>query len=151
VHGAVVGQLATSAVQGGLTILALHLFDIPGALLFGTIATLLSILPMIGTTPVTLGATLYLLASGRMGAAAGMAITAVLIGLSDNVVRPYVQSTQTRMHPLLTLLSIFGGIELFGAAGVFLGPVIAAIAQWTLETYATLREKQAPRVEIAPT
>lgn len=147
VHGAIVGQLATSAVQGGLTIIALMVFQIPGALLFGVIATLLSILPMVGTTPVTFGAALYLLASGRIGAAIAMAVAAVLIGVSDNVVRPYVQSTQTRMHPLLTLLSIFGGIELFGAAGVFLGPVIAAMALWILDTYAALREKQAQRGE----
>jgi predicted PurR-regulated permease PerM len=145
VHGAIVGQLATSAVQGGLTIIALMIFQVPGALLFGVIATLLSILPMVGTTPVTFGAALYLLASGRIGAAIAMAVAAILIGVSDNVVRPYVQSTQTRMHPLLTLLSIFGGIELFGAAGVFLGPVIAAMALWILDTYAALREKQAQR------
>lgn len=151
VYGAIVGQLATSAVQGGLTIFALTLFQIPGALLFGVIATVLSILPMIGTTPVTIGAVLYLLASGRIGAAIGMAAFVVVIGLSDNVVRPYVQSSQTKMHPLLTLLSIFGGIELFGAAGVFLGPVIAAMALWTIDTYAALREKQQQRVDGAST
>jgi predicted PurR-regulated permease PerM len=145
VHGAIVGQLVTSAVQGGLTIFALTVFRVPGALLFGVIATLLSILPMIGTTPVTLGAALYLLASGRVGAALGMLVAALLIGVSDNVVRPYVQSSQTRMHPLLTLVSIFGGLEAFGAAGVFLGPVIAAMALWTLDTYAALRQKQQQR------
>ena len=132
----IIGQLATSAVQGGLTTLALYLFDIPSALMFGIIATLLSVLPLIGTTPVTLGAAVYLLASGRPGAAAGMAVAAALIGLSDNVVRPWVQSTNAQMHPLLTLLAIFGGIELLGAAGVFLGPVIAAMAIWTIDLYA---------------
>jgi predicted PurR-regulated permease PerM len=150
VHGAIVGQLATSAVQGGLTLVALLIFNVPGAVFFGALAMLLSVLPMIGTTPVTVGAALYLFASGRIGAAIAMAVSAFLIGLSDNLVRPYVQSTQTRMHPLLTLLSIFGGIELLGAAGVFLGPVIAAMAQWALDTYASLREKQADRTEPAP-
>jgi predicted PurR-regulated permease PerM len=151
VHGAIVGQLATSAVQGGLTLLALTIFKVPGAFLFGVIATILSILPMIGTIPVTIGAVLYLLASGRIGAAIGMGVFAVLIGVSDNVVRPYVQSSQTSMHPLLTLLSIFGGIELFGAAGVFLGPVIAAMVLWTIDTYAALREKQQKRVDVVST
>jgi predicted PurR-regulated permease PerM len=146
VHGAIVGQLATSGVQGGLTILALYVFRVPGAILFGVIAMLLSVLPMIGTTPITIGSAVYLLASGRPGAAVGMAVAAFVIGVSDNVVRPYVQSTQTRMHPLLTLLSIFGGIDFFGMAGVFLGPVIAAMALWTIDTYAALRQKQQQRL-----
>ena len=151
VHGAIVGQLATSAVQAGLTVLALYIFKVPGALLFGVIAMLLSVIPMIGTTPVTVGATLYLLAAGRPGAAVGMAIAAVVIGVSDNVVRPYMQSTRTRMHPLLTLLSIFGGVSLLGAAGVFLGPVIAAMAQWTFDAYAAHHEREAERVVVTPT
>lgn len=141
VHGAIFGQLATSMVQGGLTLIALYSFKIPGALMFGIIAMLLSIVPMVGTTPVTVGATVYLIASGRLGAAAGMAVAAGVIGISDNVVRPWVQSSQTRMHPLVTLLSIFGGLEVLGAAGVFLGPVIAAITIWTVDLYAGLHRK----------
>jgi predicted PurR-regulated permease PerM len=148
VHGAIFGQLATSAVQGGLTLIALYAFQIPGALMFGIIAMLLSVVPLVGTTPVTVGAAIYLLASGRFGAAAGMAVAAGVIGVSDNVVRPWVQSSQTRMHPLVTLLSIFGGIEVLGAAGVFLGPVIAAMAIWTIDLYADLHTR--PRTGPEP-
>ncbi|MFT3767451.1 MAG: AI-2E family transporter [Minicystis sp.] len=138
VHGAISGQLATSAVQGGLTLIALWIFGVPGALLFGVIATLLSVVPMVGTTPVTVGAAIYLLASGRPLAAVGMAVAAVIIGVSDNIVRPMVTSAQTNMHPLITLIAIFGGIEFFGAAGVFLGPVVAAIAIWAIGLHARL-------------
>jgi predicted PurR-regulated permease PerM len=148
VHGAIFGQLATSLVQGGLTLIALYAFKIPGALMFGIIAMLLSVLPLLGTTPVTVGAAIYLLASSRFGAAAGMAAAAVVIGVSDNVVRPWVQSAQTQMHPLVTLLAIFGGIEVFGAAGVFLGPVIAAMAIWTIDLYAGLHRK--PSASVVP-
>lgn len=136
VHGTLVGQLAVSALQGGLTILALYIFGVPGALMFGILAMLLSVLPLVGTIPVTLGAVIYLIAAGRFGAAAGMGVAALVIGVSDNVVRPWIQSVDTQMHPLVTLLAIFGGIELMGWSGVFLGPVIAAIALWALKLYA---------------
>lgn len=139
VRGAIVGQLATSAVQGGLTLIALWIFGVPGALLFGVIATLLSVVPLVGTTPVTVGAAVYLIATGHPLAALGMAIAAVVIGISDNVVRPWVQSAQAHMHPLLTLLAIFGGIEFFGASGVFLGPVLAAVAVWAIDLHARMR------------
>jgi predicted PurR-regulated permease PerM len=70
----------------------------------------------------------------------------LIIGFSDNVVRPWVQSSQTQLHPLLAVLGIFGGLELFGASGIVLGPIIAAMAFWTVGTYAELRRK-AEKVE----
>ena len=136
VHGAIVGQLVTSGVQGGLTLVALFLFRVPGALVLGILAMLLSVVPMVGTTPVTVGAVIYLAASSRYPAAVGMAVAAVIIGISDNIARPWVQSSRGRLHPLLVLVSIFGGLEAFGPAGVFLGPVVAALATWVLEAYA---------------
>lgn len=38
----------------------------------------------------------------------GMGVAAIVIGVSDNVIRPWVQSVDTRMHPLVTLLALFG-------------------------------------------
>ena len=142
VNGAVLGLLATSLVQGALTTLALLIFDVPGALLLGILATLLSMLPLLGTTPVTLGAAIYLLMVGRFGAAIGMVVAAFLVGVSDNIVRPWVQSSQGRMHPLLALISIFGGLQVFGFSGIFIGPVVAAMAVWTVDTYAGLRTRR---------
>jgi predicted PurR-regulated permease PerM len=142
VKGAVLSLLATAGVQGGLTTIALYVFRVPGAFLFGIIATLLSVIPLVGTTPVTIGATIFLVASGRFGAAVGMAIAAVIVGFSDNIVRPWVQSSRTQMHPLLTILGIFGGLELFGPAGIFLGPVVAVMAFWTVDTYSHLRDQK---------
>ncbi len=147
VNGAILGIIATSLVQGGLTFLALKIFSVPNAFLLGVLAMLLSVIPLVGTTPVTVGSTIYLMIIGRVGAGVGMAISAVVIGLSDNIVRPWVQSSQTRMHPLVVLLGIFGGLEMFGAVGVFLGPVIAAMAVWTVDTYAKLHP---PRKEVLP-
>lgn len=136
VQGALLGQLLTSGVQGALTIAALFVFGVPGALVFGLVATILSVIPLVGTTPVTVGATVFLVASGRYGAAVGMLVAAVVIGFSDEVTRPLAQSSRARLHPLLVLASIFGGLEVFGAAGVFLGPVLAALAVWALDVLA---------------
>ncbi len=145
VNGAVLGMGATALVQGTLTTVALYIFKIPGALLFGAIATILSVLPLVGTTPVTFGAAAYLLLVGRTGAGIGMAVAAIVIGTSDNLVRPWAQSKGGNMHPLLALLSIFGGIELFGMTGIFIGPVVAVMALWTVDTYASLRDKHVQR------
>ena len=150
VNGAILGLCATSAVQGGLTMAALYIFKVPGAFLFGIVAT---VLPSSHGRhrAVTIGSIIYLLANGRGGAAAGMAVAAVIIGLSDNIVRPWVQSAHSgHIHPLVVLLGIFGGLELFGAAGVFIGPIVAAMAIWTVDTYAHIRLRHNARDGLTP-
>jgi predicted PurR-regulated permease PerM len=92
----------------------------------------LSFIPLFGTTPVTLGAAAYLFTSGRHGAALIMLAGMVIVGAADNVVRPLVASGSGHMHPLLTLLAIFGGLAALGASGIVFGPVIAAMAAWAL-------------------
>jgi predicted PurR-regulated permease PerM len=139
VHGAIVGTIATAFVQSGLTIMSLLIFDVPGAFLLGVLAGILSFVPILGTVPVTGGAALYLFLDDRLGAAIGMVIAAFVVGTSDNIVRPWVQSARGRMHPLLGLIGIFGGLATFGPFGIFVGPVVGAMAIWTLDTNGGLR------------
>lgn len=144
VHGAILGTIATAFVQGALTTLALLVFRVPGAFLLGFIAVLMSFIPLIGTTPVTVGAVIYFLVDERWFSAAGMALAALVVGTSDNVVRPWVQSLHGRMHPLLVILAIFGGLQVFGPFGIFIGPVVAAMALWTLEPHRSPERAEPP-------
>lgn len=144
VSGAILGTLAVAVVQGGLTLVALLAMGVPGAFLWGVIAALCSFLPIVGTMPVTMGATAYFLFTGDVTRGIIMFVVALVIGTSDNVVRPWAQSSRDGMHPLLALLSIFGGLELFGPFGIFLGPISAAMALWALDTYGALRGDSKP-------
>ncbi len=135
VKGAVLGSAVTGAVQAGLCILMLFILGVPGPFVWGTVAFVLSFIPLFGTAPVTAGAALYLFANGNTVGGIVMAVSGVLIGLSDNIVRPWAQGSQDNMHPLVALLAIFGGLEVFGFAGVFIGPVVAACALWGLDVY----------------
>jgi predicted PurR-regulated permease PerM len=135
VKGAILGSALTGAVQSGLCIVVLLILRVPGAFLWGTFAFVLSFIPLFGTAPVTAGATIYLFATGHPVSGIVMGVTGVLIGLSDNIVRPWAQGSQDNMHPLIALLAIFGGLEVFGFAGVFIGPVVAACALWALDVY----------------
>jgi predicted PurR-regulated permease PerM len=139
VKGAILGSALTGAVQSGLCILMLFILGVPGPFLWGTFAFALSFIPMFGTAPVTAGATIYLFASGHPVNGIVMGAAGVLIGLSDNIVRPWVQGSQDHMHPLIALLAVFGGLEVFGFAGVFIGPVVAACALWALDVYGRSR------------
>ena len=133
VRGAVLGTVAVAVVQGVETVIALQIFGVPGAVLFGVIAAFLSLVPVIGTMPVTVGAVIYLFAHDRTGAAIGMAIAALVIGTSDNFVRPIIQSREGGMHPLMAMLGIFGGLAVMGPAGIFIGPIVSALVLWMVK------------------
>jgi predicted PurR-regulated permease PerM len=135
VKGALLGSALAGAVQAGLCILAMSILGVPGPFVWGTFAFVLSFIPIFGTAPVTAGATLYLFATGHPGSGIAMGAAGALIGVSDNLVRPWAQGSQDDMHPLVALLAIFGGLEAFGFVGLFLGPVIAACALWALDVY----------------
>lgn len=146
VHGTLVGMAVVSAVQGGLAVVALLVCRVDHALLWGFVAAICSVLPIVGTTPVTLGAATWLYLHDRPVAAIGMIAAAILIGVSDNVVRPWVQSQHDDVHPLVALVAIFGGLAIFGPSGLLFGPVLASMAVWAVETY---RDEPQPRA-LAP-
>lgn len=137
VQGVMLAELFTGVVQSVLCAIFLVALKVPGAFLWSVFAFVLSFVPLFGTAPVTLGATVYLFASGRTIAGIIMAVGVIVIGSADNVTRPIAQASKGRMHPLLALVSIFGGLAAIGAAGVFLGPVIAALTIWSLERRAS--------------
>ncbi len=141
IHCVMLGSLLVGFVQAILVLSFFIALSVPGAFALFVVALIFSFIPIVGTTPITLGATLYLFAIGRTGAAIVMIVGIVIIGLSDNIVRPMVQARSGKMHPLLSLLSIFGGLQTFGAAGVFLGPVVAAFAIWGLDLYGRFRQE----------
>ena len=53
----------------------------------------------------------------------------------DNLVRAYIIKGKAKIHPILIILSILGGISLFGFWGVFLGPLIISITITVLHIY----------------
>ena len=62
-------------------------------------------------------------------------VLAVVVGISDNITRPLVLRGRDEMHPLVGLVSIFGGIAMFGLMGVFIGPILSALLLSVLNTW----------------
>lgn len=148
VNGAILGSILSAAAQGTLITLLTWILGVPGPLVLGVTGFVLAFVPIFGTMPITVGCTLYFFFSGEVGRGIVMGIFAVVIGNVDNVLQPLVQSAHGKMHPLLVLLGIFGGLNAFGPAGIFIGPIIAAMAIWTIDTYAALRTRHLTGNEI---
>lgn len=127
--GTVYGGLAVAAVQGSLVGLALWVFGIPSPVLWGVIASFFALLPVVGTAAVWVPASIYLLATGSwIKAIILIAWGGFVVGTIDNVLRPYLISGRVQMHTLLIFFAVFGGVNVFGFLGLFIGPVILAVA-----------------------
>jgi hypothetical protein len=78
-----------------------------------------------------------------------LALVGVLVlGNTDNVVRPLMLSGTARMSTLVLIISILGGVSAFGFIGIVLGPVVGAVFTALVETYAMLPDD--PAVQEAP-
>lgn len=146
VRATVKGSFVVAAVQGALGGVAFAFLGIGGALLWGTLMAILSLLPAVGAALVWLPVALYLLASGQTWQGVALVAYGVLvIGLVDNVLRPLLIGKDTKMPDWVVLISTLGGISIFGANGFVIGPVIAALFMSSWDIFARARHKTAER------
>lgn len=145
VRATVKGNIVVALVQGALGWLAFWFLGITGALLWGAVMALLSLLPAVGAAIVWGPVAIYLLATGEVISGLGLVVWGVLvIGLVDNVLRPVLVGKETRMPDWLVLATTLGGLAVFGLNGFVLGPVIAAvfIASWDIFSEARREENE---------
>jgi predicted PurR-regulated permease PerM len=152
IRATVFGSLVVAAVQGAAGGLMFAILGIPGALFWGIVMALLATVPVMGTFVVWAPAAAFLALEGNWGKALILAGWGILaIGLVDNLLYPLVVGTRLQLHPLPVFFSILGGLTLFGAAGVILGPVTLAVADalidlWRRRTAAGRTAEEAARL-----
>lgn len=122
------GNIVIAVVQGTLGGITLAALGVHGALLWGVLMALASLIPSIGSALVWVPISLYLFAIGETTSALILiGIGAGVIGLIDNILRPVLVGRDTKLPDYLVLLSTLGGIALFGINGFVIGPLVAAV------------------------
>lgn len=133
VRAAVIGSVLMGLVQGLTAWLGFWLLNVPNAALLGGLTMLASFIPSVGTGLVQVPVIAYLFFTGAHGAALVLAVwSVVVVGLLDNFLRAKFLAG-THMHPLVALLSVVGGVTLFGPVGIVLGPAMVAVSTALLE------------------
>lgn len=136
VRSVVLGTLSVALIQGTLTAVGFAAFGIGHPILWGAVAAIGALVPGIGTSIVFIPAIGFLIFDGSYGAAAGLAAWGVVaVGLIDNLLGPYLMSRGATLHPFFVLLSVLGGIALFGPIGIVLGPVTLSLLTVLIELY----------------
>lgn len=115
-------------IQGFLGGILFWVTGIEGALIWGLIMTILSIIPAVGSVIVWLPAGIIMLALGNVWQGVIILILGTfVISLLDNLLRPPLIGKDVEMHPLLVLFSTLGGLMVFGISGFVIGPIIASL------------------------
>ena len=132
------GTILIGAAQGALGGLAFWAVGLDGAIFWGTVMTVLSIIPGVGSALVWVPTAIILVATGEVWRGIGLAVfCALVVGSVDNVMRPRLVGQDIKMHELLIFFSTLGGLLLFGAMGFILGPILAALFVTAWEMFGT--------------
>ncbi|UPT74646.1 MAG: AI-2E family transporter [Elusimicrobiota bacterium] len=135
----VLAGLAAASAQAVLILLGFLLLGVPGAFLAAALTFVFAWIPLLGTMPAAAAGLAYLYVEGSPAAMCAMAGVGIAAGLVDNLIRPLVLRGRAGMHPLVGFVAILSGIRLFGILGVFIGPILAAMALALLRIWPVVR------------
>ena len=142
IYASVKGNIVVAVVQGALGGLMFWILGIRAAVLWGALMAVLSLLPAVGTALVWLPVAIYLLATGSVWQGIVLIAWGVLvIGLVDNLMRPFLVGKDIKMPDYLVLISTLGGLAVFGVNGFVIGPVIAAMFMAVWDIFALSRSR----------
>jgi predicted PurR-regulated permease PerM len=142
------GTLLVAIVQGALGGLIFWFLGIHAPVLWGVVMGLFSLVPALGAAVVWLPTAIYFLATGSIWEGIVLiAFGAFVIGLVDNLLRPFLVGKDTELPDYLVLISTLGGIAMFGLNGFVIGPVIGAmfIAVWDIFSDTQATENDSPK------
>ncbi len=136
IFASVTTSLVIAAVQGVICGGAFAIVGVGSPLFWGVVMAFLSLLPVVGAWPVWILASIWLFSTGH--AARALLLIGVCGGLGttiDNILRPVLLGGRSSLNGLLVFISVLGGIAVFGALGVVLGPIVVATAVGVLDVY----------------
>lgn len=122
------GTLSIAFIQGVLGGISFWIAGIDGAAFWTVVMMVAAVLPGLGAPVVIFIGAAYLAINGAYVAAAGLALWAgLVVSTIDNVLRPILVGRDAKLHDVMILISTLGGLGLFGASGLVLGPVLAGL------------------------
>jgi predicted PurR-regulated permease PerM len=136
VFAVVHGSLVVAMVQGLLAGLAYWALGVPFSVLWGVVTAFSALLPLGGSTLVSIPATIYLFLEGETIRAIILLVWSLaIVGTVDNVLKPLLIGNRLGLPVLFLFFGILGGLALFGALGIILGPVLFALLRALLDVY----------------
>ncbi|HYQ26295.1 MAG TPA: AI-2E family transporter [Polyangiaceae bacterium] len=145
-RGLLIGVGLTALAQGAVATIGYLATGVPQALVLGLVTVFASLIPSVGSALVWVPVTAGLALTGRPGAAVVMLVVGLFVSVIDNLLRPwFARYAELRLHSLALFVAMLGGIVLFGAWGLLLGPLLV---RWASEGLSMLREQREQRAAV---
>ncbi len=130
------GGILMAIIQGALGGISLWALGFSSPIFWGTAMALLSFIPIGGTALIWVPLAIYLLIQGMfLKGIVLLALGVFVIGMVDNLLRPFFISQRTNIHPLLLFFAVLGGIQAFGLIGLMAGPLVMTLFLTVVEIY----------------
>lgn len=137
VTGAVLrSSMLTALVQAVAAVIGYYIVSLPSPVFFGAVTFVLALVPVIGAAAVCLFAAALLLLAGHPISALFLTLWGLLVvGLVDNLVKPWLIKGEVQLHGAVVFFALIGGLAAFGAIGLLLGPLAISLFIALLRIY----------------
>lgn len=136
IRATIYGTVVVAAVQGTLGGLMFWWLGLPAPLLWGFVMALLAVVPVLGAFIVWIPASIFLALDGNWEKAIILLLWGgLVVGTVDNLLYPMLVANGLKLHTVPAFISLVGGLYLFGAAGVILGPMAVTITIMLLDIW----------------
>ncbi len=141
--GIVYGYFSIALLQGFLGGLGFLIFGVSSPLFWGVVMAILALIPYLGTGLIWAPAAIMLIIDGAISDSNWLIFKGIalflygllIVSMVDNVLRPKIVERKTKIHSLVILLGILGGMTLFGPVGIILGPLILSLVIVLLQAH----------------
>jgi predicted PurR-regulated permease PerM len=143
IYATIYGSVIIAIIQGIIATIGYFIFGVTSPIILGLLTVLTSFIPFLGAALVWLPASLSMIFNGALThnnsiTAKGVGLfiySTLLVSSIDNFIKPQIISSKAKLHPLIILLGVFGGISLFGFVGFMIGPLLLALFVTSLRIY----------------
>ncbi|QDT94569.1 AI-2E family transporter [Gimesia algae] len=138
VRAVVLATFLAAIGQGFTTAIALSMVGFDHFIVFLILATITSMVPLLGSWLIWMPCAVWLMYQGHWGSAVFLILIGTLVvGTMDNIIRTYVLQSDAKLHPLLAFVSVLGGLQMMGLWGVFIGPIVASCLHALVQIFNT--------------
>lgn len=142
-YALIYGTLIVALIQGAIAAFGFWLFGVKGFLWWGVVTTFFALVPFVGTALIWVPISAFLVLSGYVGGEQSIMLSGLglflygvfVISAVDNIIKPYIIAEHARVHPLLVMVGVLGGLYMFGPIGAIIGPFLLALLQTLFEIY----------------
>ncbi len=149
------GHILTAFAQGIVTMIGLVIARVPGAFFWGAVATIISLLPMVGAAVVWVPAAIYLYIIESMNHTSywpAIFLTAwglTVVPVIEHVIRPWAMRGKSQLPAIPLLFAVLGGMEAFGIIGMVIGPLVFSLLTSIIDIYKQQFRIPTPDTDVA--